>query len=76
MDDKFQTHNVEFYHLDAIIAIGYRINSAKATKFRQWVTKILNEYIRKGFTMDDERLKQGTALFGNDYFQNGNRKRQ
>ena len=76
MDDKFQTHNVEFYHLDAIIAIGYRINSAKATKFRQWATKILNEYIRKGFTMDDERLKQGTALFGNDYFQNGNRKRQ
>ena len=62
MDDKFQTHNVEFYHLDAIIAIGYRINSAKATKFRQWATKILNEYIRKGFAMDDERLKQGTAL--------------
>ena len=68
MDDKFQTHNVEFYHLDAIIAIGYRINSAKATKFRQWATKILNEYIRKGFAMDDERLKQGTALFGKDYF--------
>lgn len=68
IDDKFQTHNVEFYHLDAIIAIGYRINSAKATKFRQWATKILNEYIRKGFAMDDERLKQGTALFGKDYF--------
>ena len=68
MDDKFQTHTVEFYHLDAIIAIGYRINSAKATKFRQWATKILNEYIRKGFAMDDERLKQGTALFGKDYF--------
>ena len=68
IDDKSQTHNVEFYHLDAIIAIGYRINSAKATKFRQWATKILNEYIRKGFAMDDERLKQGTALFGKDYF--------
>ena len=68
MDDEFQTHNVEFYHLDAIIAIGYRINSAKATRFRQWATKILNEYIRKGFAMDDERLKQGTALFGKDYF--------
>ncbi len=68
MDDKFQTHTVEFYHLDAIIAIGYRINSAKATKFRQWATKILNEYIRKGFALDDERLKQGTALFGKDYF--------
>ena len=68
MNDKFQTHTVEFYHLDAIIAIGYRINSAKATKFRQWATKILNEYIRKGFALDDERLKQGTALFGKDYF--------
>ena len=68
MEDKSQTHNVDFYHLDAIIAIGYRINSAKATKFRQWATKILNEYIRKGFAMDDERLKQGTALFGKDYF--------
>ena len=70
MEDKSQTHNVDFYHLDAIIAIGYRINSAKATKFRQWATKILNEYIRKGFAMDDERLKQGTALFGKDYFLN------
>ena len=68
MEDKSQTHNVDFYHLDAIIAIGYRINSAKATKFRQWATKILNEYIRKGFAMDDERLKQGTAIFGKDYF--------
>ena len=68
MEDKSQTHSVDFYHLDAIIAIGYRINSAKATKFRQWATKILNEYIRKGFAMDDERLKQGPALFGKDYF--------
>jgi hypothetical protein len=60
MVDKSQTHNVDFYHLDAIIAVGYRVNSAKATKFRQWATKILSEYIKKGFAMDDERLKQGT----------------
>lgn len=59
---------VEFYHLDAIIAVGYRVNSAKATKFRQWATKILSEYIKKGFAMDDDRLKQGTAIFGKDYF--------
>ena len=68
IEDKLQTHSVDFYHLDAIIALGYRINSLKATKVRQWATKILNEYIRKGFAMDDERLKQGTALFGKDYF--------
>ena len=55
-------------HLDAIIAVGYRVYSLKATRFRQWATKILNEYIRKGFAMDDERLKQGPALFGKDYF--------
>lgn len=59
---------VDFYHLDMIIAVGYRVNSAKATKFRQWTTKILSEYIKKGFVMDDERLKQGTAVFGKDYF--------
>lgn len=59
---------IEFYNLDAIIAVGYRVSSLKATRFRQWATKILNEYIRKGFAMDDERLKQGTALFGKDYF--------
>lgn len=59
---------VDFYHLDMIIAVGYRVNSLKATKFRQWATKILSEYIRKGFAMDDERLKQGTAVFGKDYF--------
>ena len=68
IDDKTQTHSVDFYHLDAIIAVGYRVNSIKATRFRQWATKILNEYIRKGFVMDDERLKQGTAVFGKDYF--------
>ena len=59
---------IDFYNLDAIIAVGYRVSSIKATRFRQWATKILNEYIRKGFAMDDERLKQGTALFGKDYF--------
>lgn len=68
IEDKMQTHSVDFYHLDAIIAVGYRVSSLKATRFRQWATKILNEYIRKGFAMDDERLKQGTAVFGKDYF--------
>ena len=57
-----------FYSLDAIIAVGYRVSSVRATRFRQWATKILNEYIRKGFVLDDERLKQGTAIFGKDYF--------
>lgn len=57
-----------YYSLDAIIAVGYRVSSLKATRFRQWATKILNEYIKKGFTMDDERLKQGNAVFGKDYF--------
>ena len=57
-----------FYSLDAIIAVGYRVSSIRATRFRQWATKILNEYIRKGFVLDDERLKQGTAVFGKDYF--------
>ena len=59
---------IDFYSLDAIIAVGYRVSSLKATRFRQWATKILNEYIKKGFVMDDERLKQGTAVFGKDYF--------
>lgn len=59
---------VEFYGLDAIIAVGYRVSSLKATRFRQWATKILHEYIKKGFVMDDERLKQGTSVFGKDYF--------
>ncbi len=68
INDKYQIHDVDFYSLDAIIAVGYRVNSLKATRFRQWATKILNEYIRKGFVMDDERLKQGTAIFGKDYF--------
>ena len=68
IEDKTQTHSVDFYHLDSIIAVGYRVNSLKATKFRQWATKILSEYIKKGFAMDDERLKQGSAVFGKDYF--------
>lgn len=59
---------VTFYNLDAIISVGYRVNSKKATAFRKWATSVLNEYIRKGFVMDDDRLKQGTALFGKDYF--------
>ena len=65
-DDKI--YETSYYSLDAIIAVGYRVSSLKATRFRQWATKILNEYIRKGYAMDDERLKQGTALFGKDYF--------
>lgn len=68
IEDKVQIHNVDFFHLDAIIAVGYRVSSLKATRFRQWATKILNEYITKGFAMDDDRLKQGTAVFGKDYF--------
>ena len=68
IEGKTQTSSVDFYHLDAIIAVGYRVNSARATKFRQWATKILNEYIRKGFVLDDDRLKQDTAVFGKDYF--------
>jgi hypothetical protein len=59
--------NVEFYNLDAIIAVGYRINSHQATQFRIWATKTLREFIIKGFVLDDERLKQGTR-FGKDYF--------
>ena len=62
------TEPVDFYNLDVIISVGYRVNSARATRFRQWATRILNEYIRKGFVLDDDRLKQGTTLFGKDYF--------
>lgn len=59
---------MEFYNLDAIISVGYRVNSQKATKFRIWATAILKEYIQKGFVLDDERLKQGNTVFGKDYF--------
>ena len=65
---KMQTIEANFYNLDAIISVGYRVNSTRATRFRQWATKILNEYIRKGFVLDDDRLKQGKMVFGQDYF--------
>ncbi len=58
----------DFYNLDAIISVGYRVNSLKATKFRIWATSILKEYMTKGFVLDDERLKQGKTAFGKDYF--------
>ena len=61
-------YNTQFYNLDAVISVGYRVNSLQATRFRQWATKILNEYIKKGFVLVDDRLKQGTAVFGKDYF--------
>lgn len=62
------TRKLESYNLDAIIAVGYRVNSYQATQFRIWATKTLREFIVKGFVLDDERLKQGKALFGRDYF--------
>ena len=65
--DRDVSRKVEFYNLDAIIAVGYRVNSERATKFRIWATKILQEFIIKGFSMDDERLKQ-MKHFGKDYF--------
>ncbi len=58
----------EFYNLDAIISVGYRVNSIKATNFRIWATGVLKEYMTKGFVLDDERLKQGKTAFGKDYF--------
>ncbi|WP_081663223.1 virulence RhuM family protein [Flavobacterium subsaxonicum] len=60
--------NIEFYNLDAILSVGYRVNSYEATQFRKWVNSILKEYLIKGFVLDDDRLKQGKNLFGNDYF--------
>lgn len=68
MEGKTQTSLVKFYNLDVIISVGYRVKSPRGTQFRIWATKILREYIIKGFAMDDSRLKQGTALFGKDYF--------
>lgn len=68
IEGKTQTKDVMFYNLDAIISVGYRINSRRATAFRIWATKILKEYMIKGFAMDDERLKQGQTVFGKDYF--------
>jgi len=66
--EKTQNIETKFYNLDAIISVGYRVNSAKATAFRQWATKTLKEFITKGFVLDDERLKQGKTAFGKDYF--------
>ncbi|HDR50592.1 MAG TPA: cell filamentation protein Fic [Mariniphaga anaerophila] len=62
------SRKLEFYNLDAIISVGYRVNSHQATQFRIWATKTLKEFIIKGFVLDDERLKQGKKLFGKDYF--------
>lgn len=59
---------MQFYSLDAIISVGYRVNSKRATHFRIWATKVLKEYMIKGFVLDDERLKQGKTAFGKDYF--------
>ncbi len=63
------TRQVEYYNLDAIISVGYRVNSSQATAFRVWATERLKEYIIKGFTMDDERLKNPNNIFGKDYFE-------
>ena len=63
-----QTRETKFYNLDAIISVGYRVNSRRATHFRIWATGVLKEYMTKGFALDDERLKQGKSLFGKDYF--------
>ena len=65
---KTQKRETNFYNLDAIISVGYRVNSKKATQFRIWATKVLKEYMQKGFVLDDDRLKQGQTAFGKDYF--------
>ncbi|WP_080748540.1 virulence RhuM family protein [Teredinibacter turnerae] len=62
-----QTQQVKYYNLDAVISVGYRVNSVQATQFRIWATQLIKEYIIKGFAMDDERLKNG-RFFGKDYF--------
>ena len=63
-----KNYKTKFYNLDAIISVGYRVNSSKATQFRIWATNTLKEYIIKGFVLDDKRLKQGQTVFGKDYF--------
>lgn len=68
MEGKTQTNPTRFYNLDAIISVGYRVNSKRATHFRIWATSVLKEYMIKGFAMDDDRLKQGKTAFGKDYF--------
>jgi hypothetical protein len=67
--DRIVNRQIEFYNLDAIISVGYRVNSTQATAFRIWATERLKEYIIKGFTMDDERLKNPNNIFGKDYFE-------
>lgn len=66
--NKTQTSSSRFYNLDAIISVGYRVNSRRATQFRIWATAVLKEYMIKGFALDDDRLKQGKTAFGKDYF--------
>ena len=66
--DRTVKRTIDYYNLDAIISVGYRINSRRATQFRIWATSILREYMTKGFVLDDERLKQGKDAFGHDYF--------
>jgi hypothetical protein len=61
-------YKTKFYNLDTIIAVGYRVNSYRATQFRIWATRIVKEYLVKGFVLDDERLKQGKRIFNKDYF--------
>lgn len=68
IEGKTQNSLTSYYNLDAIISVGYRVDSKQATQFRIWATNVLKEYMRKGFVMDDERLKQGKTLFGKDYF--------
>lgn len=68
ISNKTQTKLTNYYNLDAIISVGYRVNSMQATKFRIWATSVLKEYMIKGFAMDDDRLKQGRTAFGKDYF--------
>lgn len=63
-----KNYKTQFYNLDAIISVGYRVNSRRATQFRIWATKVLKEYMIKGFALDDDRLKQGKEAFGKDYF--------
>jgi DNA-binding transcriptional regulator YdaS (Cro superfamily) len=66
LDEK--NYDTKFYNLDAIISVGYRVNSLQATQFRRWATTVLRDFLIKGFAMDDDRLKQGNQLFGKDYF--------
>ncbi|MCC3260521.1 RhuM family protein [Paenibacillus polymyxa] len=68
IEGKAQTNAVKYYNLDAIISVGYRVNSQKATKFHIWATDVLKDYIQKGFKIDVERMKQGEHVFSKDYF--------